>query len=209
MNLLGGLAFGPSSPAAAGAGTTRLSPGVVGFWRRVLGRLVVIGMALSWSAASAASLEYQVKAAYLQKLVSFVDWPAGSFPPPGAAINLCVVGDDPFGPALDQIVENQQVNGRPLLVRRLATVSGPSGCQILYIAGSKRQSIANALQAVRGAPSLTITDGPQAPGSIVQFVVKQDRVRFTIDVEAASRNGLTISAKLLSLALAVRDGPAS
>lgn len=209
MNAFRDVTFGPSSRAAFGAGGDRLSLGRAGLWRRVLGRLVVIGMVLFWSTASAASLEYQVKAAYLQKLVSFVDWPAGSFPPPGAAINLCVVGDDPFGPALDQIVENQQVNGRPLVVRRLATVSGPSGCQILYIAGSKRQSIASVLQAVRGAPSLTVTDGPETPGSIVQFVVKQDRVRFTIDVAAASRNGLTISAKLLSLALAVRDGPAS
>jgi hypothetical protein len=195
MNPPRDIAFEPSSRA--------------GFWRRLLAGLAVIGGVLSGSAAGAASLEYQVKAAYLQKLVSFVDWPAGSFPPPGAAVNLCVVGDDPFGPALDQIVENQQINGRPLAVRRLATVSGPSGCQILYIAGSKRQSIAAVLQAVQGSPSLTITDGPETPGSIVQFVVKQDRVRFTIDVAAAARNGLTISAKLLSLALAVRDGPAS
>ena len=199
MNPLRDIAFGPSSRAAAD----------VRPWRWFLGRLVMIGMTLSWSAVGATSLEYQVKAAYLHKLVSFVDWPAGSFPPPGAAVNLCVVGDDPFGATLDQMVENQQINGHPLVVRRLATVSGPSGCQILYIAGSRRQSIANALQMVRGSPSLTITDGPEANGSIVQFVVKQDRVRFTIDVAAASRNGLTISSKLLSLALAVRDGPAS
>jgi len=209
MNLRGDIAFGLLPDAAARLRPDRLLPRRARSWRRLLGRLAVIGMVLSGSAASAASLEYQVKAAYLQKLVSFVDWPAGSFPPPGAAINLCVVGDDPFGLVLDQIVENQQVDGHPLAVRRLATVSGPSGCQILYIAGSKRQSIASALQAVRGAPSLTITDGPEASGSIVQFVVKQDRVRFTIDVAAAARNGLTISAKLLSLALAVREGPAS
>ncbi|MGR4866021.1 YfiR family protein [Caulobacter sp. LARHSG274] len=209
MNLRRAIAFAPLSGAAAGSRPGRLTLYRTAPWRRLLGRLVLVGMVLSGSAASAASLEYQVKAAYLQKLVSFVDWPPGSFPPPGAAINLCVVGDDPFGPVLDQIVENQQIDGRPLAVRRLPMVSGPSGCQILYIAGSKRQSIAAALQAVRGAPSLTITDGPDAPGSIVQFVVKQDRVRFTIDVAAAARNGLTISAKLLSLALAVREGPAS
>ncbi|SFJ37102.1 protein of unknown function [Caulobacter sp. UNC279MFTsu5.1] len=176
-------------------------------WRRELVALTVLGLTLSWSAANAAPLEYQVKAAYLYKLVSFVDWPAGSLPAPGAPVNLCVVGDDPFGAALDQAAQNQQVDGRPLAVRRIATVSKSSGCQVLYIAGSKRQSVASALQLVKGSPSLTITEASEARGSIVQFVVKEGRVRFTIDLAAAAQNGLTISAKLLSLALSVRDGP--
>ena len=179
------------------------------FWRSPLSGLIALGLTLSWSAAGAASLEYQVKAAYLYKLLSFVDWPAGSLPPPGAPLNLCVVGDDPFGSVLDQAAQNQKVDGRSLLVRRIATVSKSSDCQVLYIAGSKRQSVANALQAVKGAPSLTITEASEARGSIVQFVVKEGRVRFTIDVTAAAQNGLTISAKLLSLALSVRDGPVS
>jgi hypothetical protein len=177
-------------------------------WLRLQG-LIALGAALSWSAAGATSLEYQVKAAYLYKLVSFVDWPPGSLPPPGAPVNLCVVGEDPFGATLDQVAQNQQVNGRPLIVRRMATVSKSSGCHVLYITGSKRQSIANALQSVKGAPSLTITDGTEARGSVVQFVVREGRVRFTVDVTVAAQNGLTISAKLLSLALSVRDGPTS
>jgi hypothetical protein len=93
-------------------------------WLR-LGGLVALGLSVSWSAAAATSIEYQVKAAYLYKLVSFVDWPAGTLPP-GAPLDVCVVGDDPFGASLDQVVENQQVNGRALAVRRLATVSKAS-----------------------------------------------------------------------------------
>lgn len=177
-------------------------------WRRV-GCLLASALVLWWSPVRAASLEYQVKAAYLYKLVSFVDWPSGSLPPPGAPITLCVAGDDPFGSVLDEAVRNQQVNGRPLAVRRLATVSQSSGCQVLYIAGSRRQSVASALQAARGSPSLTVTDGAKTPGSIIQFVVHDGRVRFTIDVSAAAQNGLTISSKLLSLALSVKEGPAS
>lgn len=180
-------------------------------WPRSLGGVVALGLslALSRSPASAASLEYQVKAAYLYKLVSFVDWPSGSLPPTGAPITLCVAGDDPFGATLDQAVQNHQVNGRSLVVRRMATVSKSPDCQVLYIAGSRTQSVASALQTVKGSPSLTITEGSQTRGSIVQFVVQEGRVRFSIDVAAAAQNGLTISAKLLSLALSVRDGPAS
>lgn len=187
-----------ASPAPEGC-RARRRPG--------LGGLLALGLAFWGSAAGATSLEYQVKAAYLYKLISFVDWPAGSLPPPGAAINLCVAGDDPFGATLDQVARNQQVNGRPLAVRRIATVSKQSNCQVLYIAGSKRQSIASALQTVKGSPSLTITEPSETRGSIIQFVVKEGRVRFTIDAAAAAQNGLTISAKLLSLALSVRDGP--
>ena len=59
-----------------------------------------------------------------------------------------------------------------------------------------------ALQAVAGAPVLTVTDGPEAPG-VVDFVMDQGRVRFRLNDQTAADNGLTISSKLLSLAVSV------
>lgn len=177
-----------------------------GRWRALIGA-VALGLAAPWSAATAASLEQQVKAVYIYKLIPFVNWPAGSLPPSGAPISLCIVGDDPFGAALDQAVQKQQIDGRALVVRRMPTVSKSSDCHVLYIAGSKRQSVANALQTVKGSPSLTITEASDTRGAIVQFVVKDGRVRFAIDIAAAAQNGLTISSKLLNLALSVREAP--
>jgi hypothetical protein len=107
---------------------------------------------------------------------------------------------------LDQAVSGQRVGGRPMAVRRFKRMDGPEGCHILYAGGSAKQSTAEALQHVQGAPVLTITDRSRGgSGGIIQFVVKEGRVRFEVDTAAAAANQVTISSKLLSLALSVRS----
>jgi hypothetical protein len=157
-------------------------------------------------AGDAASIEYAVKATYLYKLAPFVEWPAQAFPAPASPLTLCVQGEDPFGAVLDRAVAGQRLGAHPIVVRRLEAVDAGSGCQILYAGGGRRQSAADALRAVHGSAVLTVTDGARGTGArgIIHFVLKDNRVRFDIDGEAASENGLTISSKLLSLALSVR-----
>ncbi len=148
-----------------------------------------------------------MKAAYLYKFAPFVIWPASAFPTPSSPFYVCVQGDDPFDGALDQAVSGQRVEGHPAVVRRLKSIDGMTGCHILYLGGSRKQSAADAMRSVRGEPILTVTDqGQGVAGSVIKFVVKDSRVRFEIDVEAASANRVSISSKLLSLALAVRSG---
>lgn len=161
------------------------------------------GMAV---AADAESLEYAVKAAYLYKFGFFVTWPSTAFASPSSAINLCVVGEDPLGATLDATVSGQRVGGHPVVIRRLNTIGRDSGCHILFVGGSDTQRTSQTLVAVRGSGVLTVTDaqGPGAMG-IVNFVIKDNRVRFDIDENAAAQNGLIISSKLLSLALNVKQ----
>ncbi|HVI33352.1 YfiR family protein [Phenylobacterium sp.] len=151
--------------------------------------------AFAWP-AHAQGLEYAVKAAFLTKFAAFVSWPPGTGAGP---VRVCIVGDDPFGPAVENAAAGQVV------VRRLAAVDRGSGCQVLYAAGSSRQSVAQALQAVRGAPVLTVTDAARGgPRGMIHFVVFQDRVRFHVDAAQAAQGGLSISSKLLALGLSVK-----
>jgi hypothetical protein len=182
----------------------RLRHGVVA----LLALATAVGAAapLDRARAQPSSLEYAVKAAYLYKVAPFIEWPASAFPGGGGPFSICVQGADPFGAALDQAVAGQRVGVHPITVRRMDAVSADSGCQILYAGGSRRQSVIDALRTVRGAPVLTVTDGERPPAGrgVIHFVLKDGRVRFDIDDQAASENGLSISAKLLSLALSVR-----
>jgi hypothetical protein len=90
-------------------------------------------------------------------------------------------------------------------VQRLPAVTRDSGCQILFAVGSREQSVADMLAVVRGTPVLTMTDdSPDAQSrGIINFVIRDNRVRFEIDDNAAAQNGLTISSKLLSLAVRI------
>jgi hypothetical protein len=172
--------------------------------------LVSFALACPWTAARAddpGTLALAVKAAFLYKFEPFVAWPAQAFAAPDSPFNLCVLGNDPFGPMLDRVIDGQKTAGHPIAVVRLKTVQADAHCQMLYIAdaGAARQSKA----ALAGAPVLTVTDevaDPSAKG-MINFVITDNRVRFEIDAGGAKQAGLDISSKLLSLAVSPRAAP--
>lgn len=168
--------------------------------------LCVLALTVSAAAFAADStLENGVKATYIYKLAPFVEWPASAFVAEGSPLTICVVGNDPVSALIDQAAAGQRVDDRPITVRHLAAVAPNSGCHILYAAGTEEQK-ANALTAVKGAPVLTVTDAANsgAAKGIIAFVIQDNRVRFEIDDASASRAGLVISSKLLSLAVSVK-----
>ncbi len=152
--------------------------------------------------ADTSAPEFSVKAAYLYKFGGFVEWPETVFASAASPTKLCLLGDDPFGQILDKVVDGQRIADHPVVVERLKAVMPKSGCQILYISDRDDHKISAALEAVRGENVLTITDGARTPQTtgIINFVIAENRVRFEIDDQAASVNGVTISSKLLDLA---------
>lgn len=147
------------------------------------------------------SLASAVKAAYLLKFAPYVAWPQAG----GGAFVICIVGHDPFGGLLDRVAQGQAIAERPVIVRRMDEIDAGAPCQVAFLGGGKRQSVAQALAAVRRAPVLTITDGAIGTArGMIHFELTGDRVRFLIDDQAAAVSALSISSKLLSLALSVR-----
>jgi hypothetical protein len=168
-------------------------------------RLAVAAAAIVLAAVAAAEpLEYAVKAAFLSKFGFYVDWPNGAFAGPDSPLNLCIVGDDPFGSMLDDAVAGQRGEGRPIVVRRLKAAVRDSACHIAYVGGDAR-AVAS-IDGLRGSAALVVSDArnPAPATGVIHFVVRDNRVRFTIDDEAASQNGLAISSKLQGLALSVK-----
>jgi hypothetical protein len=164
------------------------------------GLLLVLAAALP--AVAAEQPEYAIKAAFLAKFGVYVEWPPGAL---GASVpmTLCVVGDDPFGSYIDEAVAGQQIAGRGIVVKRLKTVSRESGCHIAYVGSEPRPGAVSA--SLRGSPTLVVTDAQtSAVGGAIHFVLRGNRVRFTIDDDAAAQCGLNVSSRLLSLALAVK-----
>ena len=153
------------------------------------------------------TLEYAIKAAYLFKFTPFVEWPASAFAAPNSPFNVCVFGGDPFGAVLDQTVGGHQVGEHPVKVLRPQTADAASACHILYVGGARAPVAAATLSKLRGSPILTVTEQALGvSGGVVQFLVKDGHVRFTIDAGAAAANRMTISGKLLSLAASVGNG---
>jgi hypothetical protein len=163
---------------------------------------------LSAQAQSPASLEYQVKAAYLLNFTKFVEWPATAFSAPDTPITICVLGEDPFGPALDRIVEGESVNGRAVRARRSVPEANPQGCHVVFISRSERTAIAQIVSDLRGSRVLTVSEVPgfAGAGGMIDFIIEEGKVRFYINAAAAQAAGLTLSSRLLRVASAIR-GP--
>jgi hypothetical protein len=167
--------------------------------------LLVISAGLEVARSQDPSLEYAVKATYLHKFGPFVEWPSAAAEFPGGSFTVCIVGNDPFGALLDRATAGQTVAGHQIAIHRLDRIAGNPGCSVLYATGSQAQPVADILAVVRGMPILTVTDGDANAGArgIINFVIADDRVRFEIDTHVAAVDGLTISSKLLGLAVHV------
>lgn len=149
-------------------------------------------------------LETAVKASYLYKFAPFVNWPPSAFPSPNSPLAICIFGLDPFGSVLDRAVAGQNVGGREIVVRRLSDTHEIDGCQILFIGRLPGATTTDLSHILAGKPILTVSDASRGDNTgMIALVEEAGRVRFKVDADLAQANGLTLSSKLLSLALAV------
>jgi hypothetical protein len=150
--------------------------------------------------------EYQVKAAFLYNFAKFVEWPAESFVNPGLPLTVCVLGEDPFGGALDEVVSGRNIDGRALAVRRISDPRQAAGCRILFVSSSERKRVLAVIAGLNEPGILTVgeSDSATSEGMIINFTLEGGRVRFAINAGAAEREKLRVSSRLLSLASAVK-----
>ena len=162
-----------------------------------------------WAGAALAQntpLERQVKAAYLYKFAGFVEWPEGSFTRPDAPLLIGVAGNDALAEQAEQMVAGRSVNGHPIVVRKLRRGDALAGLHILFVGALERPATAELLAAARGQSLLTVTDSDDAAalGSMVNFVVADDKLRFEVALKAVAAGRLRISARMLAAAYKVQ-----
>jgi hypothetical protein len=150
--------------------------------------------------------EYQIKAAFLQHFAQFVEWPINILPP-NVPLVIALVGDDPFGRALEDVIGGKHANGHPIVLRRLRWNDSFSGCHVVYISSSELQHLGAILDAARAASVLTVADLDRFAerGGMIELVMAQNRVRFDINPGAAADARLKISSKLLQVAREIRN----
>jgi hypothetical protein len=148
----------------------------------------------------------ELTAAFLYNFARFTEWPADVLPA-NAPIVLCVVGDPDVAQFLGRAVQGKTVNGHRLVVRKGGVDDLLRTCQLLYAGGVDTRRASQALEAVRDAAVLTVSDlgGFAAMGGTANLFMDGERMRFAVNVDAAQRSNIRISAQLLNLAQIVRD----
>ncbi len=145
------------------------------------------------------SPEYQVKAVFLFDFAQFAEWPERTFATAEAPLIIGILGEDPFGAYLDELIKGEHIGHRALVVRRYRRVEDALECHILFVSRSKAKEFGEIFAALTGHSILTIGDADNfnRAGGIVRFATENGKIRLKINLDAAKAAQLTISSKIL------------
>ena len=177
-------------------------------WLAGLASLLLGASAPAATAQAAPSEEYQLKAVFLFNFAQFVEWPARAFHEAEAPLVIGVLGEDPFGAYLDELVNGEKVGDRRLIVRRYQRPEDIAECHIIFISHSETGALDKIISRLKGRSVLTVSDVDSFTrlGGMVRFVTEDGKIRLRINVEAAKECGLTISSKIIRPGTIVTPG---
>ncbi len=164
------------------------------------------GQALAVESAYAASVEYEVKAAFIHNFTKFIDWPSEAFEGNHSPFRIGILGTGPIDKPLLNL-NGKKAQKRSLEVSRVPNLYNMSQYHIIFVNPSENGRMRSILSALRGTGILTIGDAPgfAEQCGIINFYLSGGKVRFEININASRREKLLISSKLLRLARIVKS----
>jgi len=148
----------------------------------------------------------ETKAAHVFKFKKYVTWPQEALPE-DAPIVIGVAGSDAIISTLEALAAKRDPARREVIIRKLQSGESLTGVHILYIGNDRSLELDHWLARAYGKPILCVTDSAAMPqGSMINFVMDEDRVRFDVSLTAAEVNQIKLSAALLTVARQVYGG---
>ena len=148
--------------------------------------------------------ENLVKAAFLHKFASFVEWPQGAFERPDSPLKIGVLGSEPLWQELSELARDRDRDGRPVIVTRLKDGDALAGFHILYIKASPARMPELLQRVPEGVLTVADSDGAHPRGSVISFFVEEGRVGFGISLDAATRQHVRLNPRLISVARTIQ-----
>jgi len=163
--------------------------------------------------------EYQIKAAFLYNFTKFVNWPKDKVNDSNTPFIIGILGKDPFGNAFMPVM-NKPLKGKKLLIRRFKgyeqlrrlaktdksifekELAALRRCHLIFVCSSEKEHFKKIVSWVRDHPILTVADkqGFLQAGGVIELLMEQNKVRFEVNMQAATRAKITLRSQLLRLA---------
>jgi hypothetical protein len=158
------------------------------------------------NAASSISLERRVKAAFLYKFLGYAEFPANAFADASAPLIIGVVDADDLAAELSHIVAGRTVGSHGITVRLLRESEIGTPVHMLFVGGQDPGRVGRLVRQSGALLAVTESDSALPPGSAINFRIIDERVRFDVALDAAERNGIKLSSRLLTVANRVQKG---
>jgi len=169
--------------------------------------LLAVVLPAAFAADNAQDAENRIKAAFLYHFCNYVQWPESAFAAPGDELVIGVAGPEAIVQAVDAAVSQRAANGHPMRVRRVSSGDQLDGVHLLYVDADATLDVDRLATAIAGRAVLVVTDRPGGldAGSVINFVIENDKVRFDVALDEARARELRVSAQLLTVARNVRE----
>lgn len=172
---------------------------------------IVPGIASAQNSAigiNAVASEEGVKAAYLYRFLQYVEWPVGAFQRPDSPFVIGIVNNDDIADQLVKAVAGRSVNNRTVTVKKLHPGDGVAGINLLFVGNAEKQRLGQWLRQSKEHPILVVSDADDAlaKGSMINFRLVDERVRFEVALDPVEKSGLKLNSRILTVALSVIKG---
>ena len=183
--------------------------GAAGAMLRCVLAAVLLAVLMSCAVAQAHPTEYDVEAAYLFNFGKFMHLSTGSQALRRPTFDICILGNDPIGPTIDDLASHERIDGRAVRVLRVPDVTQAGTCDIVFISDQDDNSIREDLAILAGTDVLTVGNSPEflKDGGMIQFVEQARHMRFAVNLDAVRKTHLVLSSQLLRVATFVMGGP--
>jgi hypothetical protein len=145
---------------------------------------------------------YQIKASYIYNFLQYVTFPKDILE--GSRINVCIVGENNFGSALNQIdgASTPQATIHVVYLGDSTSTSALSSCNAVYLTKSESSNTQSILSNVNTKNVLTIAEySPfNSLGGLIELYIQDDKVRFRINRSLVRETHFQISSQLVQLA---------
>lgn len=144
----------------------------------------------------------QLHAVFINSFIKYINWPDkyadGDF-------KIAVLGGSTVIPHLKKIAEIKKVNGRNIVVQAYESLDKIKDVHILYLPEEKSAVLEVALRKFRRTSTLIITEkeGLGARGSNINFITRNGRLAFEINIEAMEKSKLKVATELSRLAIEI------
>lgn len=152
-------------------------------------------------------MDYQVKAAIVFKFLGYSTWPDNRFEDAQSPYRIWVIGSNDIKNELVDIVANRVIDGRSIEIHSAKTVNQIRDAHLVFVARKREASLPRLVQLAKKNAFIIVTENEAGlvNGSTINLRQIDNRIRFEISLLSAQENGVSLSSRLLAIAISVKE----
>jgi hypothetical protein len=164
-------------------------------------KIITIGFLVLFN-ISAKAQETKFIALYLYNFTKYIDWPEEQ--KKGEFI-IGVVGSNQVHAELLQLAQGKPVGTQIISVKNFRSIDEVSGCHILFLSESQSRRVDQAVSKLAQSSPLIVTqmEGATLFGSAINFVIRDETMKFELKKTNAIKYGLRVHSRLDNLAIVI------